>query len=128
MSKFKYGQKIEIKNAELDIEVIGVLPAGQPFQMNISGEILYNATMNGLPVYLKESVLDMIVNSQIKSETKDEDFCEKTENKGLNIELVKNTVPAPALENNDTTIPNLKEEQTAKKRGRPSKNKEVNEK
>ena len=37
-----YGEKIEIKGIDLKIEIKGILPAGQPLQLNFTDEKIYN--------------------------------------------------------------------------------------
>jgi len=63
MLDYQYGEKIEIKDADLSIEICGVMSASQPLVINYSGEKLYNVTINGKHIVLKASVLEELISS-----------------------------------------------------------------
>jgi len=68
MKDLVYGEEFEFKGMTLKFKVRGILPAGQPLQLNFSGEKIYNVEVNGRCEYMKESFLDMLNVSQVKAD------------------------------------------------------------
>ena len=95
------GQKILLENAQLEIEIVGMNPTGQPFQMSVSDQKVYKVRIGGYVTPIKEDCLLALIASSAKVEIL------------AKPEVVKNESPLEAQP------PLLK--QILKKRGRPKK-------
>lgn len=72
----KRGDVVKVKNTSFDMEIIGVMSAGQPFHVSFNNspdakdrETLYSVRINGKQIYLKQSIIDVLINSQKKSKS-----------------------------------------------------------
>ena len=92
------GQKIVLENVNLEIEICGMNPTGQPFQMSVSDQKVYRVKLNGFNTPMKEDSLLGLISGAKKCEIK------------AKPEVVKNESPLEA------TPPLLK-----KRLGRPPK-------
>jgi len=93
------GQKIVLENVKLEIEICGMNPTGQPFQMSVSDQKVYRVKLNGFNTPMKEDSLQALIACAGKGEIT------------AKPEVVANVSPEEAKE------PLLK--QILKKRGRP---------
>jgi hypothetical protein len=101
---YKRGEKINIKEGKIGVEIIGVLPSSQPFQMNWSGTTIYNVRINDKhTAHVKEETLAAIIASGII-------VVDTNEEEVTNEPVVEPIEQMPKAE-----------EVVAKKRGRPFK-------
>ena len=74
MNKYKFGEKISAKGADMVIVINGVMPAGQPIIMNLEDDVKYNVAINGCNFLIKESQLDKLLESAKTYITEQEDL------------------------------------------------------
>ena len=55
------GQKIVLENVKLEIEICGMNPTGQPFQMSVSDQKVYRVKLNGFNTPMKEDSLQALI-------------------------------------------------------------------
>ena len=62
------GQKIVLENVRLEIEICGMNPTGQPFQMSVSDQKVYRVKLNGFNTPMKEDSLRALIAGAGKAE------------------------------------------------------------
>lgn len=87
------GQKVKVSNANIEVEIMGILPSSQPFQVNWSGSTIYNVKINGEQVYIKESVLHRIINAGQSGTIEKATEIKEQQNEPTNIEPKKRGRP-----------------------------------
>jgi hypothetical protein len=62
------GQKVLLKGIDLEIEICGMNPTGQPFQMSVSDQKVYRVKLNGFNTPMKEDSLNALIACAQKAE------------------------------------------------------------
>jgi len=98
--ELKRGQVVKVTGVDYDIEIVGMNPTGQPFQVNWSDNRVFRVKIDGKETPMKEDFLRALIAS------------------GKNVEVVAPEAPAkPEItDNSEEKIPLLK-----KRLGRPPK-------
>ena len=67
------GQKLVLENVKMEIEICGMNPTGQPFQMSVSDQKVYRVKLNGFNTPMKEDSLKALIACAEKCEIKAEE-------------------------------------------------------